>query len=78
MLNLRQPLCGALLLASLLTPSITRAQQPSPAPIRVAVIGGMMYSNLWQTLSARFEQQHPEYRIEVVAKGQRPKLAKAM
>ncbi|MDR3103894.1 MAG: substrate-binding domain-containing protein [Yokenella regensburgei] len=78
MLNHRKHLCGALLLTSLLIPSFASARQTSPAPIRVAVIGGMMYSNLWQTLSARFEQQHPEYRIEVVAKGQRPKLAKAM
>lgn len=66
-----------LLLLSLL-PGYASAQQTEPQPIRVAVIGGMMSAKLWPAITARFEKQHPEYHIVVVAKGQRPKLAKAM
>lgn len=67
----------SLLLLSLL-PGYASAQQTEPQPIRVAVIGGMMSAKLWPAITARFEKQHPEYHIVVVAKGQRPKLAKAM
>ncbi len=46
------------------------------APIRCAVIGGMMDSGLWQAVSERFEKATGQ-RVVVVAHGQKDRLAQA-
>lgn len=74
----KKKISWSFLLISLLIPVYGYSQQVEPQPIRVAVIGGMMSAKLWPAITARFEKLHPEYHIVVVAKGQRPKLAKVM
>ena len=49
-----------------------------PQPIRVAVIGGMVETGFWQTLSQRFQQASGNrYKIEIVASGPKDIIAKA-
>ena len=45
--------------------------------VRVAVIGGMTMTGMWQEISKMFEKQ-TGYRVQVVATGPRPGLADAM
>lgn len=51
-------------------------QVPRAQVVRACVIGGMTMTDLWQTLSARFEQQ-TGYHVEVVATGPRYKISPA-
>lgn len=63
-------------------PGCDPGEPPPPAPqsqpaVRVAVIGGMTMTGVWQELAALFEQQ-TGWHVEMVTTGPRPGLARAM
>jgi len=65
-----------LILAAIACPACNTAVKLSPAKpvVRVAVIGGMTMTGMWQEVSKMFEAQ-TGYKVEVVKTGQRPVLA---
>ena len=54
----------------------SKVKQEKPV-VRTAVIGGMIMTGLWDRISQMFEAE-TGHRVEVVAAGQRPALAKAL
>ena len=66
---------AAFVLIGVLAPAAEPGKPPKGV-VRTAVIGGMTMTGLWPEISKRFEAE-TGYKIEVVATGQRPLLAKA-
>lgn len=76
---LRQTRRSLLLLAMLifLTPLQSIAQPTQEKIVRVAVIGGMVYADLWREIAQRFEEK-TGYEVQVVISGERPELKEAI
>ncbi|WP_369311271.1 substrate-binding domain-containing protein [Providencia rettgeri] len=60
-----------------LSPLNSIAQAVNNKTVRVAVIGGMVYADLWREIAQRFENE-TGYHVEVVVSGERPELKEAM
>ncbi|EKT64784.1 substrate-binding domain-containing protein [Providencia burhodogranariea] len=60
-----------------LTPLNSIAQSINDKIVRVAVIGGMVYADLWREIAKRFEKESG-YDVKVVVSGERPELKEAM
>ena len=72
----RAAMVGLVLLA-LLCPQTHVAAQSGDGPVRVAVIGGMTDTGMWQEVARMFTARFG-YRVELVVTGQRPELAEAL
>ncbi|MFG1690888.1 substrate-binding domain-containing protein [Gemmatimonadota bacterium] len=64
-------------LLAVLCPQTEGAAQSGGRPIRVAVIGGMTETGMWEGVARMFTDRSG-YRVELVATGQRPELAEAL
>ena len=69
--------CGWVPRAHAADPLIQPDAKPDPHVVRTAVIGGMMLAGLWPEVARMFEEE-TDYKVVVVATGQRPLLDEAM
>jgi tungstate transport system substrate-binding protein len=67
-------LAAMMSLALLATSCIPKPQDKPKGAVRVAVIGGMTMTGMWQEVSRMFERE-TGYKVEVVKTGPRPDLA---